>query len=147
MAHYLLTLLLLKKRLMADDGRIVVLSSAASGFDKLDFNDLQSTRFGSSMMQQLKAYGNSKLCNALFAMELDRRLKAVGSRIVVVSVHPGAVQTDLGRDNALKKFSDYVTCTHTVSAAFCVCLRGVCACACVLMCSILTVAVCVLVAV
>jgi NAD(P)-dependent dehydrogenase (short-subunit alcohol dehydrogenase family) len=39
----------------------------------------------------------SKLGNALFFFELDRRLRASGSPITAVGCHPGAAATDLGR--------------------------------------------------
>ena len=45
-----------------------------------------------------RAYGNSKLMNVLFANELNRRLE--GSGVVVNSLHPGMVTTELGRDQA-----------------------------------------------
>ena len=40
-------------------------------------------------------YGGSKSANILFAVELDRRLKDRGIR--VAAVHPGAIETELGR--------------------------------------------------
>eukprot|EP00927_Polykrikos_kofoidii_P053179 TRINITY_DN4743_c0_g1_i1.p1 TRINITY_DN4743_c0_g1~~TRINITY_DN4743_c0_g1_i1.p1 ORF type:complete len:372 (-),score=45.22 TRINITY_DN4743_c0_g1_i1:324-1439(-) len=42
-----------------------------------------------------KAYGQSKLANVLFAQELSERVKAKG--ILVNSIHPGGVDTELGR--------------------------------------------------
>jgi NAD(P)-dependent dehydrogenase (short-subunit alcohol dehydrogenase family) len=41
-----------------------------------------------------KAYGQSKLANVLFAQELATRVKG---NVLVNSIHPGAVDTDLGR--------------------------------------------------
>ena len=38
-----------------------------------------------------KAYKDSKLCNMLFAYELERRLEAAGSKITVNSVGPGLI--------------------------------------------------------
>lgn len=44
------------------------------------------------------SYGQSKLSNILFTQELQRRANAAGySWFTTVSLHPGAVQTDLGR--------------------------------------------------
>ena len=41
------------------------------------------------------AYGRSKTANALFAVELDRRLRDRGAH--AYSVHPGGIVTELGR--------------------------------------------------
>ncbi len=42
-------------------------------------------------------YRMSKLANALFLFELDRRLRAAGSPVMAVGCHPGLAGTDLGR--------------------------------------------------
>merc|ERR1719387_161688 len=43
-----------------------------------------------------KRYGVSKLCNVLFMLELDRRLKAAGeTRVSTSAVHPGWASTQL----------------------------------------------------
>ena len=45
------------------------------------------------------AYARSKLANILFALELRKRLAAGtggGGRVVVASLHPGAIKTNLG---------------------------------------------------
>lgn len=41
------------------------------------------------------AYNQSKLCNILFTLELQEKLKDTG--VVTYSVHPGVVATELGR--------------------------------------------------
>lgn len=43
------------------------------------------------------SYGVSKAANVLFTLELERRLSAKGLAGSAVSLHPGVVQTDLGR--------------------------------------------------
>jgi NAD(P)-dependent dehydrogenase (short-subunit alcohol dehydrogenase family) len=51
-------------------------------------------------------YNASKLGNALFLYELDRRLRAAGSSVKAVGCHPGIAMTDLTRhifgDSVLK---------------------------------------------
>ena len=42
-----------------------------------------------------KAYQQSKLANAIFGIELDRRLRAAGSPILSVLAHPGYSATNL----------------------------------------------------
>jgi NAD(P)-dependent dehydrogenase (short-subunit alcohol dehydrogenase family) len=44
-----------------------------------------------------KRYAASKLANALFFVELDRRLRAAGSPVTAAGCHPGFAATDLGR--------------------------------------------------
>ena len=46
-------------------------------------------------MTRFVAYGRSKTANILFAVEFDRRHKASGIR--ATAVHPGGIQTELGR--------------------------------------------------
>jgi len=73
------------------DARVVTLSSNAHKFGRIDFDDLQSerhyTRWG--------AYGQSKLADLMFALELDRRLRASGSTIKSIAAHPGYAATNL----------------------------------------------------
>jgi NAD(P)-dependent dehydrogenase (short-subunit alcohol dehydrogenase family) len=58
---------------------------------KINFDDLQSTRG----YRRWSAYGQSKLGDLIFALELDRRLRAAGSSIVSVAAHPGYAATNL----------------------------------------------------
>jgi NAD(P)-dependent dehydrogenase (short-subunit alcohol dehydrogenase family) len=71
--------------------RVVTIASIAHKRGRIDFDDLQSTKQYSPM----KAYQQSKLANLLFAFELDRRLKAKGSRVLSVAAHPGVSETNL----------------------------------------------------
>ncbi|KAG1693559.1 hypothetical protein DVH05_023323 [Phytophthora capsici] len=53
-------------------------------------------RFG-----QLQTYGETKLCNILFTLELDRQLQAAGiENVTAVACHPGYVATNLGTNMA-----------------------------------------------
>jgi NAD(P)-dependent dehydrogenase (short-subunit alcohol dehydrogenase family) len=69
----------------------VTISSTAHKFGKIDFEDLQRER----SYQRWAAYGQSKLANLLFALELDRRLKAVSADVLSVAAHPGYSATNL----------------------------------------------------
>ena len=93
LAPYLLTRLLTDRLVASAPSRVVVVASGAYKFDRLDPSDYQSQRSFAPM----KVYGRSKLCNLLFAAELQRRL---GDDVAVSTVHPGFVSTSLGRDNA-----------------------------------------------
>jgi NAD(P)-dependent dehydrogenase (short-subunit alcohol dehydrogenase family) len=73
------------------DPRVVTIASIAHKRGRIDFDDLQSTK----QYGPMKAYQQSKLANLLFAFELDRRLKAKGSRVLSVAAHPGVSETNL----------------------------------------------------
>lgn len=90
--HAALTLQLLPL-LQAGHARITTLTSAAAKQARIDWSDLQSTRSYSAT----RAYGRSKLANLLFALELDRRSRAVGWGITSNVAHPGTTLTNLYR--------------------------------------------------
>lgn len=75
-----------------DGGRVVVLSSVAHHASDVDLDD---PGFERSPYDPYAAYGRSKTANALFALELDRRLQPRGIR--AAAVHPGGVRTELLR--------------------------------------------------
>jgi NAD(P)-dependent dehydrogenase (short-subunit alcohol dehydrogenase family) len=78
--------------LLRAGARIVILSSAAHRFSDVDLDD---PGFARTEYHPFVAYGRSKTANALYAVALDRRLAARGIR--ATSVHPGVIQTELGR--------------------------------------------------
>jgi NAD(P)-dependent dehydrogenase (short-subunit alcohol dehydrogenase family) len=87
LGHFLLTTLLLPQ--VTD--RVVTVSSDAHRFGHLDLADPQWER---RRYRAFGAYGQSKLANLLFTLELDRRLRSTGRR--ALAVHPGWVRSDLG---------------------------------------------------
>ncbi|MDP9188288.1 MAG: oxidoreductase, partial [Actinomycetota bacterium] len=91
LGHFALTGLLLDAVQKADAARIVTLSSNEHKGGKLDFDDLQRRRDYSPR----GAYQQSKLANAVFGIELDRRLRAAGSPAISVLAHPGYSATNL----------------------------------------------------
>lgn len=78
--------------LMKPGSRLVMLSSAGHRYADVDLDDpnFERTPYG-----EMVAYGRSKTANTLFAVEFDRRHKADGIR--AAAVHPGGIQTELGR--------------------------------------------------
>lgn len=72
-------------------GRVVTVSSGAHRFGSMNFADLQS-RDG---YRRWAAYGQSKLANILFALELHRRAEAAGVALRSVATHPGYADTNL----------------------------------------------------
>lgn len=90
--HFLLITGLLDR--LTDQARVVMLSSGAHQrapragieFDNLD---------GAKGYNAWGNYGQSKLANLLFAMELSRRFAGTGK--TANAVHPGVIRTNLGR--------------------------------------------------
>jgi len=78
--------------LMKPGARLVNLSSAGHRFADVDLED---PNFERTPYAEFVAYGRSKTANILFAVEFDRRHKAEGVR--ATAVHPGGIQTELGR--------------------------------------------------
>ena len=98
LGHFKLTNMVLPKLLESQrDARIVNVSSEAHRFGKLEKNDLFYEKAGS--YNNWKSYGQSKLANILFANELQRKLEREKDcdYVSVNSLHPGAVDTELGR--------------------------------------------------
>ena len=92
LGHYALTGLLLPRLLGRPGARIVTLSSVMHKFAKAaQLDDPQSERAYSAM----GAYNFSKLANAWFTLELDRRLRAAGAAVISVGAHPGYTATNL----------------------------------------------------
>ncbi len=92
--HFMLVTGLLD--LLTEDGRVVILSSGAHvGAPKagIELDDLAAERSYSPW----RNYGQSKLANLLFAKELGRRFARAGGRQTAYAVHPGVIQTNLGR--------------------------------------------------
>jgi len=85
--------------------RIVMVASEAHTFaggkitkEKLDFDP---AREGSSlgMSETMTQYGLTKLCNILFTRHYAALLAKENSPIFIFAVHPGWVETELGRDD------------------------------------------------
>jgi NAD(P)-dependent dehydrogenase (short-subunit alcohol dehydrogenase family) len=90
---FALTALLLPKLTETAGSRIVVTSSIAHRGAKIDWSDLDAQKSYNS----IKRYAASKLANALFFYELDRRLRTMKSPVIAVGCHPGIATTELSR--------------------------------------------------
>jgi NAD(P)-dependent dehydrogenase (short-subunit alcohol dehydrogenase family) len=91
LGHFALTGLLLERLAQGSDPRVVTVSSLEHHPGRIDFGDLAIERD----YDPRRAYQRSKFANAVFALELDRRLKAAGSPIKSVLAHPGYSATNL----------------------------------------------------
>lgn len=90
--HFLFTNLLLDKIKKSSPARIVTVSSKAHVRGKIDLDDINSEK---KEYSRIAAYGQSKLANILFSLELSKKLQ--GSGVTTYSLHPGVVRTELGR--------------------------------------------------
>ena len=88
LGHFALTNLLLPQV----TGRVVTVSSLAHRAGKIDFDD---PNWSSRRYRRWEAYGQSKLANLLFTLELQRRLEAAGSAVLATDAHPGWAATNL----------------------------------------------------
>ena len=91
LGHFALTGLLLGAMEGREDARVVTLSSGAHRMGRIAFDDLQGER----RYRRWRAYGQSKLANLMFALELDRRLRAARSSVKSLGAHPGYAATNL----------------------------------------------------
>ncbi len=91
LGHFALTGLLLERVQRASAGRIVTVSSIEHKPGHIHFDDLQLEQGYAPR----KAYQQSKLANAVFGLELDRRLRAADSPTISVLAHPGYSDTNL----------------------------------------------------
>jgi NAD(P)-dependent dehydrogenase (short-subunit alcohol dehydrogenase family) len=81
--------------------RVVTVASGAHRMGRIRFDDLNWER---GRYLRWPAYGQSKLANLLFTLELQRRLTAAGSTVRAVAAHPGWSATNLQSrtENALQ---------------------------------------------
>jgi NAD(P)-dependent dehydrogenase (short-subunit alcohol dehydrogenase family) len=94
LGHFLLTARLLDLVKAAPQGRVVVVSSGVlvwSSPSGIEWDNLSGERD----YDPNRMYGQSKLANALFSLELARRLE--GSRATSNALHPGYIETNLFR--------------------------------------------------
>jgi NAD(P)-dependent dehydrogenase (short-subunit alcohol dehydrogenase family) len=78
--------------LMRAGSRLINLSSAGHRFSNVD---LQDPNFEHTPYEPFVGYGRSKTANILFAVAFDQRHRGRGVR--AAAVHPGGIQTELGR--------------------------------------------------
>jgi NAD(P)-dependent dehydrogenase (short-subunit alcohol dehydrogenase family) len=90
LAPFILSLKLLPVLRRRQTARIVTISSNSHYRGRMHWDDIQLLRH----YWILKAYEQTKLCNVLFSVELDRRL--AGSGLRAFAADPGLVKTSIG---------------------------------------------------
>jgi NAD(P)-dependent dehydrogenase (short-subunit alcohol dehydrogenase family) len=78
--------------LIRTGGRLINLASSGHRFSNVDLED---PNFEHTPYEPFVAYGRSKTANILFAVAFDQRHRGRGVR--AAAVHPGGIQTELGR--------------------------------------------------
>ena len=91
LGHMALTRMVLPLMAARPDPRVVTVTSGAQYFGRIRWNDPSwredYDRYG--------AYGQSKLANVMFALELDQRLRRDRSPVRSLAAHPGIARTEL----------------------------------------------------
>src|SRR3954454_10779389 len=87
--------------LIRDGGRLINLSSSGHRYSNVDLED---PSFEHTPYDPFVAYGRSKTANILFAVAFDRRHRESGIR--ATAVHPGGIQTELGRHLDAAQFDE-----------------------------------------
>ncbi len=93
LGYFLFTMIILKKKLMKKNSKIINVASGAHWGVDLDFDDLEMNKNFNGWI----AYKRSKLCNILFTKKLSKILQK--EKIKVNCLHPGFVQTNFGSNN------------------------------------------------
>jgi len=94
LSHFILVLRLMNNLKMAQQGRVVMVSSCMykdTPPGGIDFTNLSGER---GPYLWAKMYGQSKLANGLFVRELTRR--SCGTKVTANVLHPGLISTNIG---------------------------------------------------
>ncbi|MEQ4725825.1 oxidoreductase [Nonomuraea sp. B19D2] len=105
LGHFALTGLLLDLLQAGRDPRVVTVVSDLHRGARIDFDDLTGARRYAPM----RFYRQSKFANVVFALELDRRLRAVGSPVRSLLAHPGFSATNLQTSGPTGLLRTFVT--------------------------------------
>lgn len=95
LAPFLLTTLLLDRLRASAPARVITTTSTAHMGRLIPFDDLNAER--SYAARGFTRYGETKLANILFTVELAERLRGTG--VTANCVHPGLVATGFNRNN------------------------------------------------
>jgi protochlorophyllide reductase len=89
--HFTFTNLLLPAMLHVPGSRVVTVSSLGHWLYNIDFDNIDLA----GRYNKQRAYSQSKIANLVFAIELNRKLKAAGAKTISVASHPGGTNSEL----------------------------------------------------
>ena len=92
-AHFALAAHLFDLIKKTKNSRIVTLSSIAHKNGIIDFENLKLEK----PFEKFREYGQSKVADLIFAIELQRRLQETDTNVISVGAHPGISKTELLR--------------------------------------------------
>lgn len=98
LGHFALTAQLFELIARTPGARVVNVSSVAHRSGEIDLEDLNYER---RKYSDWDVYGQSKLANLLFTLELQRRIDAAGLDAKAVAAHPGWTATNLQKNSGL----------------------------------------------
>jgi hypothetical protein len=112
LGHFALTGLLMPALEQRPGARVVSVSSNAHKFGSMHFDDLMSEqKYGS-----WRAYGQSKLANLLFMLELARRVDLAKIALISVAAHPGLSDTNLVVNGPASRTSAMASVINTATS-------------------------------
>jgi NAD(P)-dependent dehydrogenase (short-subunit alcohol dehydrogenase family) len=91
LGHFAYTGRVLPRLLDTPGSRVVTIGSLSYRFGRIRWDDLASER----RYRESRAYAQSKLANAMFCLELQRRLAVAGATTVSLAAHPGFAATEI----------------------------------------------------
>jgi NAD(P)-dependent dehydrogenase (short-subunit alcohol dehydrogenase family) len=106
LGHFAYTGRVLPRLLATAGSRVVTVVSLSYRFGRIRWTDLGLER----RYTESRAYAQSKLANALFSLELQRRLARAGAPTISVAAHPGFADTQIiaGRALGPARFVDFM---------------------------------------
>lgn len=119
--HFALTGHLFNLLEATEDSRVVTLSSIAHRGASIDFDNFRLEK----EYVKWRAYGQSKLADLIFALELDKRLRKNDYKVKSLAAHPGFSKTDLQvhMDKDMLASLDLMTAKEGAQPTLSACLR------------------------
>jgi NAD(P)-dependent dehydrogenase (short-subunit alcohol dehydrogenase family) len=120
--HFALTAHLFKLLESTQGARVVTVSSIAHRGAAIDFDNFCLEK----PYQNWREYGQSKLGNIIFTLELERRLRENKCQLISLGAHPGFSKTDLQKnmDAAMLASLELMTAQQGAQPTLAACLRN-----------------------
>jgi len=119
--HFALTGHLLNLLEATQGSRVVTLSSIAHRGAAIDFDNFHLEKD----YVKWREYGQCKLADIIFSLELDKRLRSNGYQVMSLAAHPGFSETDLQKymDKEMLDSLDLMTAKEGAQPTLAACLR------------------------